>query len=277
MKPAVLIICLFSLLACAHQGPERIKSAGPVTVLKKVYYDGVEDDLLTAGLGLPGLRKAAPELGDQPTARALREASYYHQFKALNDLSEGGGFGTLYGFDGTQQPIAGYEYWSQRQVAVKAFHTVVLQIPDDFNANKACLVVAPSSGSRNVLGAVSTSGAWALIQGCAVVYSDKGTGTQVALAAGKKYQIDGVVTDYAATDGMQESTELNTPSATHVVQKHPYSQAHPEQYWGDFVLDAATYGLALLQQEKHLNRHIDLEKKSRLMNIINIFLKELKD
>ena len=254
MKSAVLIISLFSLLACSQQGPERMKSAESVAVLKKVYYDGVEDDLLTAGLGLSGLRGSAPELGDQPTARALRQASYYHQFKALNDLSEGGGFGTLYGFDASQQPIAGYEYWSQRPVAAQAFHTVVLQIPDDFNVNKACLVVAPSSGSRNVLGAVSTSGAWALIHGCAVVYSDKGTGTQVALGEQKSYQIDGVVTDQDATDVMLENTQLNSPSATHVVQKHPYSQVHPEQYWGDFVLDAADYGLALLQQEKQLNR-----------------------
>ena len=260
MKLTALIICVLSLFACNQQGAKRMNTSAPVEVLKKVYYDGMTDDLLTAGLGLSGLRGAAPELAAQPTAASLRQASYFHQFRSLNDLSESGGFGSLYGFNTSQSPIAGHEYWSQRQVAPKAFHTVVLQIPDNFIAANACLVVAPSSGSRHVLGAVGTSGAWALTRGCAVVYSDKGTGTQVALNSKQSYQIDGTLNTTAGFSAMNEATQLKSIAANsgvntfHVVQKHPYSQANPEQFWGDFVLDATAYGLALLQQERQLNR-----------------------
>ncbi len=256
MKYPLLIISCLSLLACAEQPIKPIPDmTSQVPVFKNVYYDGVNDDLLTAGLGLQGLRGAAPELAENPSAAALRQASYYHQFRALNDVSAAGGFGSLYGFSATQKPITGHEYWSQRAVAPLAFHTVVLQIPDNFMPNKACLVVAPSSGSRNVLGAVSTSGAWALLRGCAVVYTDKGTGTQIALDAQQSYQIDGtMVASTKLSEGGLERTKLNSPSNLHVVQKHAYSQANPEQYWGDFVLDAAVYGLSLLQQEHGLNR-----------------------
>ena len=36
--------------------------------------------------------------------------------------------------------------------------------------------MATSSGSRGVYGAIGTSGEWGLKKGCAVVYTDKGTG-----------------------------------------------------------------------------------------------------
>jgi len=246
--------CLL-LLSCSNNSNQIWPQKEPVAVLKTIYYDGIEDDLLTAGLGLDGLRATPPIIPQQPTAAALRQASYYHQFKALNDLSEAGGFGTLYGFDVSQEPIAGYEYWGQRRVADGVFHTVILQLPDQFNAEKACLVVAPSSGSRNVLGAVGTSGSWALTHGCAVVYTDKGTGTQLAMENQLAYQIDGLIDAEGATSELHEATKLNSVSVKHVVQKHAYSQVNPEQYWGDFVIDASQYGLALLQQEKGLSRN----------------------
>ena len=240
------------LLGACAQSPKTTVSTQPVKVLKSVYYDGKTDDLLTAGLGLSGLRGPAPELPAEPTAAELRQASYYHQFRALNDLTDAGGMGRLYGFKDSQEPIAGYEFWSQRLVANQVHHTVLLQIPDDFNPQQACLVVAPSSGSRNVLGAVGTSGAWALIRGCAVVYTDKGTGTAVALSADQQYRIDGLIG--GADDDLATATALLPASQWHVVQKHPYSQAHPEKYWGELVLDAADYGLALLAQQHRLNR-----------------------
>ncbi len=250
-----IVFCLM-LLSCSNNSNRTPPQNSPVEVLKTVYYEGVDDDLLTAGLGLVGLRSTAPALPELASAAELRQASYYHQFKALNDLSTDGGFGTFYGFNASQEPIAGYEYWSQRSVAVDVFHTVVLQLPDNFKAAKACLVVAPSSGSRNVLGAVGTSGSWALIHGCAVVYTDKGTGTQVASEDKFEYQIDGMIDTGKdpSKDHLHEATKLISASAKHVVQKHPYSQVNPEQYWGEFVIDAAQYGLALLRQEKGLTR-----------------------
>ncbi len=240
------------LVACSQPAQLKRGDAAPVKVLKKVVYDGVDDDLLTAGLGLSGLRGPAPKLAETATSAELRRASYYHQFRALNDLSVAGGFGSLYGFKADQPGIAGTEYWSQRSVAAGAFHTVVLQIPNSFDRNQACLVVAPSSGSRNVLGAVGTSGAWALQRGCAVVYTDKGTGTQVAMKDGRAYDIDGRLV--SANSPLTEATNLVATDDFHVVQKHAYSQVHPERYWGQFVLDAARYALALLQQEQQLQR-----------------------
>jgi len=250
MKLTLMMLAL--LLGACAQSPKQAVSTQPVKVLKTVYYDGKPDDLLTAGLGLSGLRGPAPELPAEPTAAELRRASYYHQFKALNDLTDAGGMGRLYGLKDSQEPIAGHEFWSQRLVANQVHHTVLLQVPDHFDPQRACLVVAPSSGSRNVLGAVGTSGAWALIKGCAVVYTDKGTGTAVALAGGQQYRIDGLIG--SADDELAAATALQPASQYHVVQKHPYSQAHPEKYWGQLVLDAADYGLALLAQHHSLNR-----------------------
>ena len=239
------------LFACSNHNIQKSVPKAPVKVLKKVYYDGISDDLLTAGLGLAGLRSSAPILPEQPTAAELRKSSYYHQYKALNDLSVAGGFGVLYGFSEQQLSIAGYEFWTQRRITNGVFHTLVMQLPDGFDVENACLVVAASSGSRNVLGAVGTSGSWALTHGCAVVYTDKGTGTQVALTDGYGYQIDGLISN----SGEQlEATALETASSYHVVQKHAYSQVNPEQYWGEFVLDASQFGLDLLMQEKGLIR-----------------------
>ncbi len=250
------MICACVLLtSCSQYGMKKSDGLSEVDVVKTLYYEGVDDDLLTAGLGLKGLRSTPPLLPSDATAAELRQASYYHQFKALNDFSTSGGFGDLYGFDVDHAPIAGFEYWGQRSVAPQVYHTVVLQIPDEFDVNKACLVVAPSSGSRNVFGAVGTSGAWALLNSCAVVYTDKGTGTQVALSDQKNYQIDGLIADSADPQKLIEATELTVDSALHVVQKHPYSKVNPEQYWGDFVLDAAAYGLALINQKKGLLRN----------------------
>ncbi len=251
MNYLILIITVL-LASCAKYPAQKHTHVAAVEVLKTVAYDGMTDDLLTAGLGLAGLRGPAPEISDQVTAKELRRASYYHQFKALNDLSVNGGMGTVYGFKPNQAAIAGKEYWSQRSVAAHAYHTLVLQIPEAFDASRACLVVAPSSGSRNVFGAVGTSGAWALTKGCAVVYTDKGTGTQVALSDGQTYLIDGRLS--ATKSPMNEATELSATDGLHVVQKHAYSHANPEQLWGHFVVDAADYGLALLKQEKQLDR-----------------------
>ncbi|MCX7552475.1 3-hydroxybutyrate oligomer hydrolase family protein [Marinicella sp. S1101] len=251
----LLILVLSALMACAFDKQKHQRHQLNQPYLKKVYYDGTTDDLLTAGLGLSGLRGPAPEISATPTAKALRQASYYHQFRALNDLTAAGGYGRLYGMKENQKPIAGFEYWSQRKLQAGPLHTVVVQIPDHLNREHPCLVVAPSSGSRNVLGAVGTSGAWALLQGCAVVYTDKGSGTEIALIGDQAYQIDGVVKLRTGDQtGLLSARKLQPASDLHVIQTHAYSQAHPEQFWGEFVLDAAQYALQLLKAERELAR-----------------------
>ncbi len=255
MKNIYMLFCLSSLLYACTTMPDREKNlTEKATYLKKVYYDGVSDDLLTAGLGLVGLQSEPPKLSAKPTAAELRKSSYYHQFKALNDLTEAGGFGRLYAVNNSSKSVPGHEYWTQRSIQPGVYHTVVLQIPDDYATDQACLVVAPSSGSRNVFGAVGTSGFWALVQGCAVIYTDKGTGTEIALSENQAYQIDGEVVVQSMTNKLLSIAELKPSTDLHVVQKHPYSQVHPEQYWGEFVLDAAAYGLSLLQAENDISR-----------------------
>ena len=250
MKCLSVLLALFSLVACTP-GAVRHETP-PIDVLKSVYYDGQSDDLLTAGLGLSGLRGAAPTSATQPTAQQLRRLSYHQQFKALNDLSEAGGYGRLHGLLATQAAVPGWEHWTQRSVADGVHHTVVLQIPDNLH-EQPCLVVAPSSGSRNVFGAVGTSGAWALSQGCAVVYTDKGTGTEVALQHGQRYRIDGLIS--GPQDPLVSATEMQAGTTHQVVQKHAHSQVHPERYWGQFVLDAAAFAIGLLAQEQGIARN----------------------
>src|SRR5580704_18198246 len=86
------------------------------------HYDGITDDLLTAGLGALGLQSATPPgTSNPPTTKELRRLAIYNNYRALVDISTGGGFTVLYGPnvkpDGTAQDpsthkglIAGDEY-----------------------------------------------------------------------------------------------------------------------------------------------------------------------
>ena len=64
------------------------------------HYDGVTNDLLTAGLGKTGLGSpVAPGFIDplHPMAEELRRLAIYNNYRALIDPTPGGGYGTLYG------------------------------------------------------------------------------------------------------------------------------------------------------------------------------------
>jgi hydroxybutyrate-dimer hydrolase len=72
-------------------------------------YDGVSDDLLTAGLGVEGIRSAAPPALEDPvdpTPAELRRLTIYTNTRALVDTSEGGGYGRLYGPGVPLEPAA---------------------------------------------------------------------------------------------------------------------------------------------------------------------------
>ena len=78
--------------------PDRIEEQ----ILGKVLradYDGLSNDLLTAGLGATGLTGAAPAAANPvaPTPEELRRLAIYNNYRALVDVSPGGGYGTLYG------------------------------------------------------------------------------------------------------------------------------------------------------------------------------------
>src|SRR5262245_41076031 len=66
----------------------------------RTHYDGVTNDLLTAGLGKTGLGSAAPPTFVDPlnpNAEELRRSAIYNNYRALIDPTPGGGYGTLYG------------------------------------------------------------------------------------------------------------------------------------------------------------------------------------
>ena len=55
----------------------------------------------------------------------------------------------------------------------------MVQVPTTFNPSKPCIITATSSGSRGIYGAIGTAGDWGLKRGCAVAYTDKGSGNGV--------------------------------------------------------------------------------------------------
>ncbi|MFL6806129.1 MAG: 3-hydroxybutyrate oligomer hydrolase family protein, partial [Xanthobacteraceae bacterium] len=147
-------------------------------------YDGVTNDLLTAGLGKSGLGSAVPPgFVDplHPTAEELRRLAIYNNYRALIDPTPGGGYGTLYGpnitANGTvtagEGLIAGDEYITfDKQGDGRTRVTMMVQVPDTYDPSNGCIVTAPSSGSRGVYGAIATAGEWGLKRGCAVAYTD---------------------------------------------------------------------------------------------------------
>ena len=73
--------------------PEFI--AGPISMTA---YDGVSDDLLTAGLGASGLASATPPtVSSTPTAAEIRRLAIYNNYRALVPTDPGNGYGALFG------------------------------------------------------------------------------------------------------------------------------------------------------------------------------------
>ena len=222
--------------------------------------DGHSDDLLTAGLGLAGLRGPVPEFADPlvPTATELRRRAVYQSYRGLLDVSEAGGFGRLFGPVGDVR-VAGVEYL----VAVetpdgRGRTTVCLQIPANFDATRPLLLAVASSGSRGVYGALPTAAQWGLLRGAAVVHSDKGTGNGVwDVDRGRGYLIDGTLSADAA-DPLQmfvpeQGATLNALAsrAPHsLLFKHAHCGMNVESRWGLYLLQAIQVALELLTSER---------------------------
>ena len=202
------------------------------------------DDLLTAGLGRDGLRApTAPAFADpaHPTAAELRRRAIWSNWRGIADLMPGGGYGDWYG---STAAVPGREFSALATVpGARQPHRVLLQLPDAFDADRPCIVVAASSGSRGIYGAIAVAGPWALPKGCAVAYTDKGAGTDYFdLDAGQGVAPDGTVADAAAALAFKPAT-----AATHgVAFKHAHSQDNPEADWGRHVKQAAEFALLAL-------------------------------
>ena len=205
------------------------------------------DDLLTGGLGLDGLRAMLPPAfadAEHPTPAELRRRALWSNWRGIADVSAGGGYGELYG---SVANVPGREFSAFAQLpGASQPHRVLLQLPDAFDAAKRCVVVAASSGSRGIHGAIAVAGAWGLPKGCAVAYTDKGAGTDYFdLDAGQGIAADGSVASADAALAFKPSPL----GGQGVAYKHAHSQDNPEADWGRHVKQAAQFALATLNEQ----------------------------
>jgi len=208
------------------------------------------DDLLSGGLGLEGLQKPTPPSFANPAAprpEELRRRALWNNWRAIADLAPGGGYGEVYG---AVPNVPGREFSALAKVpGARHPHRVLLQVPDHFDRKARCLVVAASSGSRNVYGAIALAGAWGLPRGYAVAYTDKGGGSDYYDAD----SVTGVQLD-GTRGGSGAALAFALPASgmdRHcVAAKHLHSGDNPEADWGRHLLQAAQFGLAQLSQAR---------------------------
>ena len=205
------------------------------------------DDLLSAGLGLAGLAGAPVPFANplDPTAPELRRRAIQASWKGIADLGPLGGYGTVYG---AVADVPGREYQMfARLPGAHAPHRVLLQLPDAFDRRKRCLVVTASSGSRGIYGAIALAGAWGLPRGCAVAYTDKGTGSgYYDYADNSGVALDGRRAKRG--EGELEFQPPPAPATAGIAVKHMHSGDNPEADWGNDVIQAAQFGLAMLDR-----------------------------
>ncbi len=253
------------------------------------YYDGTTDDLLTAGLGKTGLAASAPVVSDPQDVSQLRQLAIYTNYRALVDIAAAGGYGTLYGPNVTnagvvtasEGKIPGWEYIAVVDDGTGRQNvTVMVQVPDSFDPGNACVVSATSSGSRGVYGAISAVGEWGLKQGCAVAYTDKGTGNGLDdLQANLVNLVDGRLTDatVAANNSLftanltdAERAAFNAATPNRVAYKHAHSQQNPEADWGTNTLQAIVFAFYELNEKfgtpaPQSGKRITLDRRNTLV------------
>ena len=236
-----------TLAACVAT-PARAPEPAMFSSQRVTEHRGAGDDLLTAGLGLAGLRAmAAPPFADaeHPTAAEVRRRAIWSNWRGIADLGPLGGYGSVYG---STADVPGREYSAfARLPGAKQPHRVLVQVPDHFDAKRRCVLVAPSSGSRGVYGAIAVAGAWGLPKGCAVAYTDKGTGTDYFdLDTGTGVAGDGTRAEPGAAE---LAFAPDAPAgASGVAFKHAHSQDNPEADWGRDVRQAAEFALHALDE-----------------------------
>jgi hydroxybutyrate-dimer hydrolase len=263
-------------------GPARADDNGVL----HTHYDGITNDLLTAGLGKSGLGNLTPPgFVDplHPTAEELRRLAIYENYRALVDPTPGGGFGLFYGpnvkADGTvttgEGLIAGDEYLAfEKGQDGRTNVTMMVQIPDSFDPANSCIVTAPSSGSRGVYGAIATAGEWGLKHGCAVAYTDKGTGTgaddlqndTVNLIRGERIDATQAGDDSNFTANLSDSKRaaFNAATPNRFAFKHAHSQQNPEKDWGENVVRSIKFAFKVLNEKLGL-RGVQITKQNTIV------------
>jgi hydroxybutyrate-dimer hydrolase len=230
-------------------------------------YDGVTDDLGTAGLGAAGIQSATPPaVSAPPTAEELRRLAIYNNYRALVDVVPGGGYGEVFGpgvplepgGDATPELIAGEEFLVLADVGRTRNVTLMVQVPEGFDPAAPCIVTGASSGSRGIYGAIGTSGEWGLKRGCAVAYTDKGTGTgahdleddTVNLIRGERADAGfaGQGSNFTAPIGPAEQLVFNARTPHRFAFKHAHSRDNPEAAWGRHVLASIEFAFFILNE-----------------------------
>ena len=248
----------------------NVLPAGIVNIVGPASYDGISDDLLTAGLGKSGMGGAAPGFVDaaNPTAAELRRRAIYANYRGIIDPTAAGGYGSLFGpnidINGNdtlgEGKIAGKEYLAYADDGTgKKNVTLMVQIPAGFDSKNPCIVTGPSSGSRGVYGAIGSAGDWGLKHNCAVAYTDAGKGTGYHdLATDKVNLIDGRLVDrsvagtlahYASDLAGASLSAFNAAFPHRIAYKHIYSQQNPEKDWGKNVLDSLRFAFWAINEQ----------------------------
>jgi hydroxybutyrate-dimer hydrolase len=282
-KRAVALTASVSLTAVIIAAAKANEHADELKIIHTIY-DGVSNDLLTAGLGTTGLGSAtAPGFADplHPTAEELRRSAIYNNYRGLIDPTPGGGYGTLYGPnvrpDGTvtasEGLIAGDEYIAYEQDGPGRV-TMMVQVPGSFDPMNGCIVAAPSSGSRGVYGAIATAGEWGLKHGCAVAYTDKGTGTgahdlqnnTVNLTRGERADAATAAAsaNFIAPISESRRAAFNAATPNRFAFKHAHSQTNPEKDWGSNVLRSIEFAFDLLNEKFH-GRGMKITKRNTIV------------
>lgn len=266
---AAAVAASFGLGGCIGDGSDTNIRPSYLGTVSSAEYDGVSNDLLTAGLGKSGLQSAvAPTYANplQPTAAELRRAAIYNSYRALLDTTAAGGYGSLYGpnvdasgkVTTSEGLIAGGEYTAFSDDGTGQQNvTLVVQVPKSFDRSNPCIITATSSGSRGVFGAIST-GEWGLKKGCAVAYTDKGTGgaghdlatDTVPLIDGTRSSsaAAGLGTQFRAVLSATELVAFNTATPNRLAFKHAHSGRNVEKDWGKFTLQAVEFAFYVLNE-----------------------------
>jgi hydroxybutyrate-dimer hydrolase len=269
LKATAMTVAVLVLGACGGSSEDKNVKPSYLGTVVTASYDGTSDDLLTGGLGKTGLGGAAPMAADplNPTAAELRKIAIYNNYRAILDITAGGGYGTLYGpnvdakgvVTSGEGKIAGTEYIAYSDDGTGNQNiTMMVQVPSTFNPANPCIVTGTSSGSRGVYGAIGTSGEWGLKNGCAVAYTDKGTGNGIhdlqnntvslqngvradAAAAGK-------ASNFTANLTSTERAAFNAATPNRFAVKHAHSQQNSEKDWGKWTLQAVEFAYFVLNE-----------------------------
>jgi hydroxybutyrate-dimer hydrolase len=283
-----LTLACASTLAFAQGSPPIVHGS-----VKIATYDGVTDDLLSAGLNQAGLVSAVPPgFADpnNPTPAELRRRAIYNNYRGIVDPVIGGGMGLLWGPQSPGAPvipgatpglIPGVEYKAYLRVPGGFGHVnnvpAAVQIPVHFNPDKPCIVAAVPSGSRSVYGGIAIA-EWALFKGCAVALPAKSTDTGFHLLGPEAADwavddLDGVYGSVTAIGddaqfALRPSRALEAYVAANpyrVATKHAHSQVNPENLWGRFTLDGIEFAFWALNDHFGKKGHRKFDRKNTLV------------